>query len=74
MKAKRKPINREGVRNALCPYYKKCLNLAVKKSWAHWDCEECTHKDSIDPEFNIEGTLRNPVAYYDLPLEIHIKI
>lgn len=74
MKAKRNPINRDGERNALCPYYRKCLNFAVKRSWAYWDCDECIHKGSIDPEFTIEGTLSNPVAYYDLPMEIHLKM
>lgn len=74
MKTRRNPIHRDGTRNALCPHYRKCLDMAVKKSWSYWDCDECGHKDTIDPEFNIEGTLRNPVTYYDLPMEIHFKL
>lgn len=74
MRTKRNPIHRHGNRNALCPYYRACLNMAVKKAWEYWDCAECPHKTSIDPEFDIECSLRNPVTYYDLPMEIAGKM
>ncbi len=74
MRTRRKPIHREGVRNALCPNYRKCLDLAVRKAWEFWDCGECSHKADIDPELNIEATLNQNVAYYDVPMEISIKI
>ena len=48
--------------------------MAVKKAWEYWDCAECPHKTSIDPEFDIECTLRNSVTYYDLPMEISGKM
>jgi hypothetical protein len=48
--------------------------LAVKKAWEFWDCAECPYKASTDPEFDIECTLRNPVTYYDLPMEIAGKM
>ena len=38
------PINRGGNKNALCPHYTGCLDLAVRRHWRSWDCSECTHK------------------------------
>lgn len=74
MENKRRPLNRKGDRNALCPHYRDCLDDAVKKSWQHWDCEECTHKLTIDPGMDILDYVNDSVAYYDLPTEIYVKI
>lgn len=39
-------------RNVLCPYYNTCLDNAVEKNLAKWDCSACIHKNTkeqIDP-------------------------
>ena len=74
MRSRCKPIHRDGFRNALCPNYRECLDLAVRKSWEFWDCTECAYKASTDPEFDIEGTLSHSVTYFDLPLEVAVKM
>lgn len=74
MKAKCRPIHRDGFRNALCPNYRECLDMAVQKSWEYWDCAECTHRTSTDPELDIEVTLSHSVTYFDLPFEISAKM
>lgn len=74
VKARRKPIHRHGYRNALCPKYRECLDLAVRKSWEFWDCAECEYKGETDPEFDIEVTMSQNVAYYDLPMEFSVKM
>jgi len=74
MKARRRPIHRYGFRNALCPNYRECLDMAVRKGWEFWDCGECTHKLETDPEFDIEASLTQSVTYYDVPLEVSIKM
>jgi hypothetical protein len=74
MRAGCRPINRDGYRNALCPYYRDCLDQAVRKAWEYWDCAECIHRNSTDPEFEIEGTLSHNVTYFDLPMEIAFKM
>jgi len=48
--------------------------MAVRKGWEFWDCGECTHRLETDPEFNIEATLTQNVTYYDVPLEVPVKM
>lgn len=74
MRTARKPIHRNGYRNALCPDYGKCLDLAVRRSWEFWDCEECKYRSERDPEFDMEVTLSRSVVYYDVPLEVAVKM
>lgn len=76
MRTVRKPIHRDGFRNALCPNYSKCLDMAVRRSWEFWDCGECKHRSERDPEFDmdIEVTLSQSVTYYDLPQEVSFKM
>lgn len=74
MRTFRKPIHRDGFRNALCPNYSKCLDLAVRRCWNFWDCGECKHRTERDPEFDMEMTLTRNVTFYDLPPEISIKM
>ena len=31
----------ESVRNLFCPEYENCLNVAVKRGWASFSCQEC---------------------------------
>jgi len=44
MNAERNPLSRKGNRNVPCPYYRECLDDAIKRSWEGWDCDECKHK------------------------------
>jgi hypothetical protein len=74
MRTARKPIHRNGYRNALCPDYSKCLDLAVRRSWEFWDCGECKYRSERDPEFDMEVTLNRSVVYYDVPLEVAVKM
>ena len=34
-------VGTEQVRNLCCPEYGCCLNLAVKKGWPSFSCQEC---------------------------------
>ena len=68
------PINRKGERNPLCPLYRRCLDLAVSKSWNYWDCRECRLKGASEMEFNFSRTSDGAIAYYDLPLKLYDKI
>jgi len=40
----RNPVRRQGSRNIFCPFYKECLDDAIKGSWQDWDCGDCPHK------------------------------
>ena len=67
MKKQRRPINKKGDRNALCPFYRDCLDDAVRKSWDYWHCCECKHKLSRDPEFDVLNVVNDSLPYYELP-------
>ena len=36
-------------RNVFCPYYRECLNKAVKEHLTGWDCSICRFRDEIEP-------------------------
>jgi len=40
----RNPVRRQGNRNIFCPFYRECLDDAIKGSWQNWDCGDCPHK------------------------------
>jgi hypothetical protein len=44
MKTKRHPVRRQGNRNIFCPFYRECLDDAIRGSWHDWDCGDCRHK------------------------------
>jgi len=65
-----KPIRNHGDKNVFCPYYKDCLNHAVKLRWENWDCSECPHKLTLQPIKTDQMTS----GFYpcgELPLRIH---
>jgi hypothetical protein len=68
---KRNPIYRKGVRNAFCLFYKECLDEAVKKAWAFWDCSECTHRSSRDQNREIADRMNDSMPYYDVSVDIN---
>ena len=58
-------------RNTDCLYIKQCLDVAVKKKWPGFSCEECELKDSkprvaelTDSEYG--GSTKHPV-HCDFP-------
>lgn len=38
------PVYAPGDRNALCPFYERCLDYAVARHWRFWDCRACPHQ------------------------------
>jgi hypothetical protein len=68
---KRNPICRKGARNAFCLFYSECLDEAVKKAWAFWDCSECTHRSSRDPSMEVTNRVNDSMPYYDVSVDIH---
>jgi len=44
MNMERNPVQRQGHRNVLCPFYGECLDDAIKGLWQDWDCDDCPHK------------------------------
>jgi hypothetical protein len=73
MKSKRNPIHKKGDRNALCPHYGGCLDLAVENAWEFWDCCQCHHRLSRDPSLDIFSPGDDDSYYYDIPVEISKK-
>jgi hypothetical protein len=67
----RNPIYRKGVRNVFCLFYKECLDEAVKKAWAFWDCSQCTHRSSRDQNTEIADRMNDSMPYYDVSVDIN---
>ena len=74
MNPRPKPIHRLGDRNIFCPYYRNCLDYAVKCSWTSWDCSQCPYR-FIKQSFNGNGYgSGDPEIYGDLPLPVLRRI
>jgi hypothetical protein len=67
MKSNANPLNQEGQRNLFCPYYRNCLDQAVRLRWQFWSCAECPHR--LESELLTDGILTCSDAYpfYTLP-------
>jgi hypothetical protein len=74
MNPKCNPVHKKGNRNVLCPYYIDCLDYAIEKSWAYWGCADCQHRLTQGAGAEIQLTVDDSIAYYDLPLEIYREI
>jgi hypothetical protein len=70
----RNPIYRKGKRNPFCHHYSTCLDEAVKKAWAFWDCSECEHRASRDPKMEITNRVNDSMPYYDVPVDIFEEV
>jgi hypothetical protein len=70
----RNPIHRKGERNAFCLFYSVCLDEAVKKVWAFWDCSECAYQASRDPGLDISNRANDSMPYYDVPVDIFEEV
>ena len=68
MNRKPKPVHKQGERNLFCPYYDDCLDQAVRKNWADWDCRGCAHRSVQDSPGDSRFTSSLYVEYYELPL------
>jgi hypothetical protein len=49
---------RHGDRNFFCPFYHKCLDVAVEKDWPGFTCRKCGYRDQgvqadPDPLFSV---------------------
>jgi len=74
MNPKCNPVRRKGNRNVFCPYYGDCLDSAIEKSWAYWDCADCQHSLTQGAGVEAQLTVGHSIAYYDLPLEIYREL
>lgn len=67
MDQNRNPILSKGNRNLYCPYYRNCLDYAVKLQWEYWACLDCQHKEE---EMSLSDILHFPVdsdPYFTFP-------
>jgi hypothetical protein len=74
MNMERNPIYRKGERNAFCPYYAACLDEAVEKTWAYWDCSECGYQSFRDSCFDIQFRVNDSTPYYELPGDLFEEV
>ena len=65
MTQERNPLFRKGERNAFCLFYASCLDEAVGKSWAYWDCSECEYRLNRDQQQDITNYCHETTSYYD---------
>ena len=63
MNTERNPLCRKGDRNTSCPYYRQCLDDAIKRSWERWDCGECEHKYNYENRPWIFLTVAEAIEY-----------
>jgi hypothetical protein len=70
MAANTNPLNQEGPRNLFCPYYRKCLDQAVRLRWPSWSCTECRHQ--LESEIVSDGilTCSDACPFYTLPRRV----
>jgi len=62
-----------GNRNALCPYYRHCLDHAVKQNWISWDCYACRHKATRELSEVEPFTAGDSAPNYSLSPDIYLK-
>jgi Zn-finger protein len=68
MVEERCPLHRKGERNVFCPFYRACLDEAVSKTWAYWDCSECEYRSTHDPKTDILSSMGgDSMEVHDLP-------
>jgi len=68
------PVQTKGNRNVFCPYYRDCLDHAIKSCWDYWACFECQYKQkqmlSVDVLFSSVST----EPYYSLSPSLFEKV
>lgn len=66
----RRPLNRRGYRNVLCPHYSECLDDAIARAWEYWECGGCEYRLTEDLDVDIHFAANDPLPFYDLPGEL----
>ena len=69
MDRERMPSPRRGERNIFCPYYRECLDYAVKRAWVQWTCLQCGQRFEREPLEEVAFTSQDAVCYYDVLVE-----
>jgi hypothetical protein len=57
-------------KNALCPYYDQCLDLAVEENWPQFTCEACSFQNS---HAQIKPNALEMMGYYSLLSRIFVR-
>lgn len=58
------------IKNALCPYYDRCLDLAVEENWPQFTCQACGFQNS---HTQIKPNTRDMMGYYRLFSKIFVR-
>lgn len=58
------------LKNALCPYYDQCLDLAFEKNWSQFTCQDCGFQNS---RTQIKPNAREMMGYYRLLSKIFVR-
>jgi hypothetical protein len=58
------------LKNALCPHYEQCLDLAVKENWPQFTCEACSFQNS---RTQIRPNALEMKGYYSLLSRIFVR-
>ena len=69
-----KPVRRTGDRNIFCPHYGECLDYVVANGWRDWDCSDCEYRTTEESILDMPMRTSEAFPYYELPLEIYLKI
>ena len=73
MELKPRPVDKKGIRNICCPFYRKCLDMAVREKWTSWDCLICPCKEKVE-SISIINTEYDFIHYHSLPQRITKQI
>lgn len=60
---KRNPTPKKGERNLFCPYYNRCLDEAVARSWNTWHCTKCPYV-STQPKISEDAVYTDGAVLY----------
>jgi len=69
MKLQPRPVEKKGTRNVYCPFYRKCLDVAVKEKWSSWDCLTCPSREMVQ-SIHLINTEYDFFHYHSLPQRI----
>jgi len=69
MKLEPKPVQKKGTRNIYCPFYRKCLDIAVQEKWASWDCLACPSCKKVQ-SISLINNEYDFIHYHPLPQHI----
>ena len=73
MDQNRNPVHTKGDRNIFCPFYRNCLDDAVRFRWKYWACLHCQHKKNGKFLTDVLLTPTDTSPYYSLPPSVYKK-